>query len=352
MNRGEERWFIRTQGHTLGPIASAEVENRLLSGELLPGDKICAPTNGIWLAISDHHLFSSLCTKLKPESQLELPPSPSILWKKKRQAYAPPKAPELPKETSPAPAAAKAAPPDPVAPALVTKEPAALPDEKLAAEKLFAEKILAEKIAPAISAAEIIPAANRIPEAPSLPRKSYSQDSFPDPRAVALSLKAALRDWAAEEERSQSQRKNPAYELPPSPPPSIVRPTADSWRESSSRYYEEPAPRPAPQAQLNPQPKPPKAQKAIPEEKNDEFRVIRIELKIPGLRGFGWMRGLAWAIALGLVAAAGWLHFNGSNKTRDLKGFRLSDPSSPTTEPSTESDPIPPLKAPTRPQRE
>jgi hypothetical protein len=73
--------------------------------------------------------------------------------------------------------------------------------------------------------------------------------------------------------------------------------------------------------------------------------VLKIELKLPDQPRYYVM--LFLAIVLGL-AASHWME----NKTRDLKDSRLPDPSSPTAAPIEAGDPIPLLKAPTRPQRE
>jgi hypothetical protein len=76
-------------------------------------------------------------------------------------------------------------------------------------------------------------------------------------------------------------------------------------------------------------------------------RVIKIELKLPE-RPLRILVLLCMLMALAVVAG-NWVT---ANKTRDLKDSRLPDPSSPTVTPLETGDPIPPLKAPTRPQRE
>lgn len=57
------------------------------------------------------------------------------------------------------------------------------------------------------------------------------------------------------------------------------------------------------------------------------------------------------ALAAFVVIVAGIAYWAG-NKTRDLKELPLPDPSSPTTQLPAVSDPIQPLRAPTRPQRD
>lgn len=80
-------------------------------------------------------------------------------------------------------------------------------------------------------------------------------------------------------------------------------------------------------------------------------RIVKIEFKFPEkpLRFL-----LLWMAMVGIVMAAvnGSSLWQAANKTRDLKDFRLPDPSSPTLTPSETGDPIPSLQAPTRPQRE
>jgi len=74
-------------------------------------------------------------------------------------------------------------------------------------------------------------------------------------------------------------------------------------------------------------------------------RVIQIELRLPD-------RPWKWVVVLTAIAIAAVFYLEIGMKTRDLKDSRLPDPSSPMNTPFETGDPIPPLKAPTRPKRE
>jgi hypothetical protein len=298
MDKRVDRWFVRSQEHTLGPLTAAEIASRMKAGEILPSDKVYGAQEGSWKALSSHPLFAVSSSANQPKSStLVVPPPPNVLWKKKRDPYSPPAAPPLPKEetvstpaATPPPTEAKAAP---------TPAPAA--QEKL--------------------------------------QRAYAKESFPDPGEVSRALKAALQEWALEEELIERHRK-PAYELPVAPRPQFSAATLPA-SEPKPRHMETVI-LPEPKARQKNAEAPPKA--AAPD------RVIRIELKFPSLTGLSWVRAICWLATLAVMGFA--TYFALQDKTRDLKGFRLSDPSSPTTVPSPASDPIPPLKAPTRPQRE
>lgn len=138
----------------------------------------------------------------------------------------------------------------------------------------------------------------------------------------ALSLLETLRDWRRQEEKTTQRPKESLLtreSLVAKPPISSLPP---------------PAPAPVPAAEQAPHPSP----RAI---------ELRLTASKPFLLTVAAILGLA-----GIVALLVFFFADAAHKTRGPVDSRLPDPSSPTVQPSTESDPIPSLKAPTRPRRD
>jgi hypothetical protein len=303
----KERWYLRVQGRTLGPLEGEEIRFGLESGEFLPGDKIASSRNPSWLLVGEHPLFGRFSNdqQVSRSKILVPPPSPHLL---RNRAPTPP--------SVAVPAQIPVPPPEVAAPAAMpTPEPLVVPP--------------AVEAPPAASAVKA-----RAPRKKTAKPKKTEAAPLPAP-AQAL----AAEDKAADElDRFLQSLKKPAT---PEPSPSALV-VADAI----------PA-RPAYEPIFIREPEPTRA--SAPLKKKQTERVIQIELKLPE-------RPLHWLLVLAaLVVAAALLTdapakirslWSDENKTRDLKDFRLSDPSSPTNTPFEASDPVPPLKAPTRPQRE
>lgn len=131
-----------------------------------------------------------------------------------------------------------------------------------------------------------------------------------------LSLLETLRDWSQKEQASAPSSKFqlddfiPAKPLMPEPSPTVWIPPQTSSAPKKARE--------------------------------------KIELHLTLSKKFVAVFALVALLSLSAIAMLVW---NGE-KMRGLESFRLPDPSSPTIQPSTKNDPIPSLKAPTRPKRD
>jgi hypothetical protein len=304
-----ERWYLRVQGRTLGPLEAQEVKFGLETGEFLSTDKIASSRNPQWILVSEHPSFAAFSAEEEGQRSrmLVTPPPPQLLRIKPQVA---PRAP-LP-ETIPAA-------PMPATPAVVAPPP------------------IPERFRDAQSIPHVAPKNLRdLPDA--------------QPRKIADAETASSLDEATKElERFlKTLRKQP--ETPREP---VASPSGKSEAARPSPSVIIPIPeRPSYEPIFIPTPEPARKSR----EKPFSNRTIRIELSLPARpwRLIAWLS--AMAIVLFLVFSYGinqWSVFGlGENKTRDLKDSRLPDPSSPTNVPSEAGDPVPPLKAPTRPQRE
>ncbi len=346
-NSPAERWYLRVQGRTIGPLAQEEIRFGLETGEFLPADRVASSRHPAWSALAEHEQFRGFARKENAlRSDLLVAPPPPQLLRARAQPVPPPIPEVIPK--SPAPKA--------LAP--LQKEFAAIPQKFRNAEKLPEGKVLYLRNLP--DAPKPVPAPQPVPELIAKPISIVTAASVPalapspieevtEDAETNLSLDAATKEL---ERFLSSLKKSPV--LPKEP---IAAPA----RKSEMPSIEKPvftAPIPA-RPSYEPVFFGATAAPAV-EKKKTEGRVLRIELKLPEtLRQ--WLLLLA-AIAL---AAAAYLYAGsgkksspelddafGEIKTRDLKDSRLSDPSSPTNRPLEAGDPVPPLKAPTRPQRE
>lgn len=267
MNAKEPTWFVRIQGHTLGPLTTDELKASVREGEIGPSDKLAVSGANEWQTLEDHSdLLAYWKSFHKPALSFSLP-SPKILWKK------------------------KTAPPEPAP----TMEPA----PEIEAKK--AEPVLA--IAPPVKAVS----------APK-PKAAKPKKSKP-----AKKTKAALK-----------AKKNPV----PQPAKEEIleaEPVLVEVPEKIESVFPERPPVPDLVVHI---PEVPKFSPQ-PESRKKNFRIAAIV-------------AAALAVILGVAGIAYWA----GQKTRDLKEFPLPDPSSPTSQPSTAGDPVLPLRAPTRPQRD
>jgi hypothetical protein len=305
--REEPKWFVRAQGATtLGPFGEREILAGLRAGDFLASDSVHGSREPGWTPLLEHPRFAAHFSARPTAAELRRLPSPRILRRR---------------EPVPVIAAAPASAPAP------TPEPQPLP------------------AAAAVSAteAEARPAPEALPEAlPELPEveAAFPSESEPEPEPEEADDLAALShalERAVEQEEIRAAAA-PVAEEPLAPAVANVPlasaagpapPEAIPARPELQVFLADPSPR-------------------VPREKSRrEKRVIQIELKLPERP----LRAALVFLLLALVAggAGFWMS---AKKTRDQKGFRLSDPSSPTTLPQETGDPIPPLKAPTRPRRE
>ncbi|HEY8278349.1 MAG TPA: hypothetical protein VIH99_01915 [Bdellovibrionota bacterium] len=265
-----DRWFLRVQGHTLGPFARADVSRGLKMGDFALTDRVCSSQDSAWSTLSEHPAFAAESAALtRPLSQqLQSPPSPLLLRRR-----------PLP----PLPVVVPVAPPIPV--------------EEVAVETKQEEApVLAKEIA--------------LPETPEI---------FEERITLPPIEMAPVLEKVKEEEKEKAEVREEAS-LPTRPDfrPVIADPV--NWGA---------------------------LEEETPVSKKKKKTVLKVEFNLPE-RTPG--KVILLLLVLGIAGAAGyWLS---ENKTRDLKDSRLPDPSSPTTTPLEAGDPIPPLKAPTRPQRD
>jgi hypothetical protein len=344
MELQEERWFVRARGRTLGPLSARELASSVDRGLFFPMDKVCGSGDKEWTQLGDLPRFRVLFTpQTSREEILTLaPPSPLSLRKRKMPPL--PLLPAVPEAPAAEEEVVVAAP----AP-LVTKE-------MVSAEPPTAEEI--PEILEAIEEAVIV-----VPAAPSFFAR----------------LKPPL---AAKVKKFEEPTPVPARgdQLGPSPdevPALIELPKLEAWEELEqpiflsqpsrqvdleSRWFGTPVmvkeePAEAPEENVPDQPLPARplfaslprmgGAQILEAEAKPRDHAIRIELRLPKRNIF-----IMLMLVAGFAAAGIGGYWISQNKTRDLKDFRLPDPSSPTAVLSTEGDPIPPLKAPTRPQRD
>lgn len=299
--RPSPRWFLRSLGGTLGPLADQDILEGLRVGDFLGSDRVFSARDAAWTTLREHPHFASLhfWSELPPASdQLSRVPSPRTLRARASAglALAPPLpvATEEPKPAAPAEEPALVAPPVEAAveEALFPPLPACIPGA------VETETALSEATVP-----------------PLLPEEND------DLEAAARELEIALENLPE----------------PAEPPPAAAPPMAPVVNEAAD----------AAGIPNRPDWKPvfladPTTPWEAPKD-NTAARGIQIRLERPLLAAAGALVVLA-VLVIGVWWAA--------NKTRDLKDSRLPDPSSPTTVPYDAGDPVPPLKAPTRPQRE
>jgi hypothetical protein len=320
--RAAARWFLHAQGHTLGPYDDSRVLKGLEQGELLPSDKIYSAQDGTWTVLASHPYFQKHGDLLsfRRAAHIPSPPSPRSL---RAKVVAPPPIPVMPPpaprmhdpivkkmaeqlpEPEPSPAAVIVAP---------EKEPPP-PEDKGLLEQVHLGPEHVVHVEPIVMAPVHFPAIEpAVIAQPSTPAEEiYEEESLED---MARALERAL-------EEAPAPVLQPQTTTPDSPIP--ARP------EIKAVFLTDPGSWPQP------------AKAAVP-----SARVIQIQLKMPE-NGAG--KALLFALVVALAAGGGYLLSN-TNKTRDQKGFHLSDPSSPIAVPLEAVDPNPPLKAPTRPQRE
>lgn len=313
----EQRWFVRSQGLTLGPLSSAELQASLRSGDIGPSDKINLSGEHSWVKLSDHPELSKFWAEMRGPSIADLQvPSPQILWKK------------------------------PPLPVVAKKVEAPKPVETVAA------------VAPVVEAAPIVEPVLETPV-----KKAAAKEKKP-PRAKApVKVKSRAKP-----------KKAPVVEAIAPPDDAVGRSSVSVVQrviekakplEAESILVETPAPTPTPAPVRQPEPTPQPTREirreeiarpiieaiavfperpAVPEERWEPK-----ESRSPRRNPEKYWRAAALTMAALLIAGVAYL---AGQKTRDLKELPLSDPSSPTTQLPAASDPIQPLRAPTRPQRD
>lgn len=360
----EDRWYVRFRGHTLGPLTSEQVKSSVRRKELGPEDKLASTSNPAWRALRTQEEFLRCWESLHRPLPAELTPlpSPKILWQKKRAPLPAALQPATPKA---APVNTGAAAPTPAAPAQPEQKnksaprPAAAaktkPKAKPARKSKTSRKPAKTKTqaAPealadpaktvALAEPETKPATSLIPAKPQITppaedapapvlKTEQVEARAPSPAPAAaspklaeetLSLLEALRDWNRKEKENSAQTA-PA---PESPPRTAAQPAVPETAAPVSLTRPDPA-------------------EAVPAPAGKSGIELRLNLVISKQFIF------IFTLVAALAAAAAIYTFSEAKKMRGPVDSRLPDPSSPTIEPSSENDPIPQLKAPTRPRRD
>jgi hypothetical protein len=340
-NAAPERWYLRVQGRTVGPLPAEEVRIGLETGEFLATDRVANSRQPAWTTLAEHPFFRSfgISGATFRSGQLKTPPPPALL-----RARAQPVPPSVPALIPAAPVAAAVAAPVEPKPAVPAKflNPEKIPQGKVLSLRELADAPKAEPKA--------LPLPASVPSAASV--QKFVEKTLLEPEHQHSGLDAATLELerflssvkkAHEPVRETITTVAEKIESPKTPAPSLEAAAGIPIRPSYEPIF---LAEPSPRAPRN-------------TEKNEAGgRVIQIQLKLPE-------RPLRAALILAVILVALFFargkfvsgdsatnNFEDTNKTRDLKDSRLPDPSSPTNTPSEAGDPIPPLKAPTRPQRE
>jgi hypothetical protein len=284
------RWFIHGQGHTIGPLAEQDILVGYKKGEYLPSDRVFSAQDGKWVELQCHAIFSASKPFSSPRraADFERLPSPRTLRAKE--------------------VAAPISLPIPTAPVVEAEAPAFAPPEPEIVAILEEPKEVAAPAPPALEPVQV---------------SKVEDDPEDDLIQAALELERALDRVTVET---------------PSPQPSVA-PLVNHRLDFQPVVIPEPV----------------FVASNFPESKQRAPKIIQFQFKLPErpARFFVfWLLilGTAWG-ALTLFPKNHVLE-SGEDKTRGLNDFRLSDPSSPTSSPQEADDPIPPLKAPARPQRD
>ncbi|MGZ3695049.1 MAG: DUF4339 domain-containing protein [Bdellovibrionota bacterium] len=319
MNAKEPTWFVRIQGHTLGPLSSEELKAGLREGNVNLADKIIRSGENAWQSVGDHQELAAYWQNVRrPTPSFDIP-SLNVLWKK----------PKPPIPVAPARPPAPAMPEAPLAPAMpAIPDPAfAKPLENVSEKPKAPQKMKAARVKKAaLVLVEPTPVVVPVQPAPAAPAPKAEESpalEAPAPRAQTIEFRPAPEKSAVEKEIIQILETKKLEE--------------EKAKAAIAVFPERPE---------------------VPEifsdfDKAREPKKSKRDL----IRKAEWKRILAnknlrIAAALALLIAVAGIAYWAGQKTRDLKELPLSDPSSPTTQPSTASDPIQPLRAPTRPQRD
>lgn len=276
------RWFIRSHGHTLGPLTWQELEASLLSNDFGEESKVSSDLDQTWVNLFEkEELKPILLSRELHKVTLKAPPSPSVYFSKKN------------KENE------------------LQAKPKVM-EEKIEPLPNLEEKQISKKV--------------ELPHRPKLNFSSLAQENlgnqFHDP------LLEILRDVRAAD-RSEASHSNQKNDVVDRSQISFLTNKEEKRREenflaNSSVIIQPPA--------------------ANTWDSYQEPKTFELRLKIS--------KQTLWMLAALLIASVAYFGFSSLGKMRDLKETNLSDPPSPTIQPSEESDPLPPLKAPTRPQRD
>jgi hypothetical protein len=344
---GKDKWFVRFRGHTLGPISTEQILASIQKKEIGAADKIALASDPVWKEIQSQESFQSLFPKTSFDS---LPSPTQVLFRKKKveiPEYTPP--PPIPSATgpieevidSPKPVRKYSGPEKAIAPKqkskaktsrkkvskkekkkIVASSPILEPkfekvEEKIEAiaEAKFEAKIelklepkveekapVAETLAKPISLIEEknreaskIGVSNILESFPTRPEIQPFSKLEQQEMIETFSFLDSLRDWSKSEHANKARNLEPKISTISSPP--------------LKREVE-----------------------------------IKLTLSKP------WLAAMGFVVIIIIGAILFWNLEE--NKKRDLKNFHPSDPSSPTIQPSKQDDPIPELKAPTRPKRD
>lgn len=365
-------WFVRTQGQTLGPFRDVDVLEGLAAHDFFPSDRIYSVKDRIWVPLEEHPHFAEAIRERQARRAADLTVLPSP--RKLRVKAPPPPVPILLQDPSEPrefesgkretgqvptsglelaePVVAAAIPLPPVVPftPMITEE-AAFAEEIATAPSGAAVPLPQPKSPPIVEAKTepVLPVElpREIPpvladavvtvevEKPSAIVETPLAAEIPAEIELTPTVLEALAAFEAIPARAEVQDPPPP---PRAPEPPIAAPDPDPVPSTLLDYG---LPEMRPVFLSNPQ------TWESPKEKRG--KTIQIELKLPE-KPLKML--LAFALVAAVALAAGYYGSSLQNKTRGQNGFRLSDPSSPTTQPQDLGDPIPPLKAPTRPQRE
>lgn len=344
MNAREPTWFVRLQGHTLGPLSTDELRKSVREGEISPEDKLNRTGELTWRRLADYPDLYAYWESIRRPTFAPNLPSPQLLWKKSRGPLPAPAPVEIKPDSTATlsakpeiPAAIPAAPTEiptvtevhaaPIAKPKKTPKKAA--PKKKAVKKAKAAPVIVQETAPteAEAAAEaVILEAVAAAKSKSKPVSSLSTETATE-KPIEIELPVMESEPVAQAKPiavdSLVQLLDPAAlkispesffpsrpEVPNVEP--IVRPAHRSSQRTATRWLAD----------------------VQPQAEDRRRKILRI----------------AALVALVLVVAG--VAYWAGQKTRDLKELPLSDPSSPTTQLPAASDPIQPLRAPTRPQRD
>lgn len=351
----EDRWYVRFRGHTLGPLTSEQVKSSVRRKELGPDDKLASTSNPAWRTLRTEGDFLRCWEALTRPIPAELAPlpSPKILWQKKRaplpaapQSPAPAVAPLAAVPVAPPAAEAAVVQPKPSAVAKPAKAKVKSKPAKKAKTAKRAVKAKAKPAEPAQPVPEATPALANIPEKPEIAPAAPAAEPIPAEPAHAaapklaeetLSLLEALREWNRKEKETMATQPAPEPQTASAPKPSSAAPAPLAF--ARPEVVAAPAVPVAPSAAV---PVAPLAAALA------EKRGIELRLNLVISKQFMFISAIVAAVAL---SAAIYTAVE-AKKMRGPVDSRLPDPSSPTVEPSPKDDPIPQLKAPTRPKRD
>lgn len=341
MTMRQDRWFVRSRGIALGPLTTKEIKERLFLGEFELQDK--GTCSHVWKPLAEYPEFHSFIEQIKTKSsdKILLPPSPNTLRQKKSVPL-----PVLPDEKK----------------ANFISPTANLDIEKKIGLETKVEPIKKEE--PVIELKETLKVAPPKTEVETPKKEEKQEVKFPERpdirassniSATTISATTISATAVASEELAVKPQANvdDILELfftahkEEKRKAKVVETSANiSMREKNPARESLPPIENKLNSLLEPTHFAPPADFMVKKE-DPKKSPIKIEIKLSLSKPLLYF--IMFVVMIGATGALVWFT---QNKTRDLKSITSSDPPSPTLKPSEVSDPISPLKAPTRPKRE